>query len=192
MEQAVTKTRAEIGSTTAGQPKGVTLELLSKIWTIPFKMAEETLQVTSQLNRHGENTSLARNLGTNDRMLRYRRIKSHFFTDTFFVTAKAKSSRGYTHMQIFVSDKGFVKIYPMKSLTEYPSALRQFAKEFGAPDIMVADPHKSHASKEVMIFCYKIGTTLRLLEQKTQWANRAKLYVGLMKEAMRKDIQLTG
>ena len=59
MEQAVTKTRAEIGSTTDGQPKGVTPELLSKIWTIPFKMAEETLQVTSQLNRHGKNTSLA-------------------------------------------------------------------------------------------------------------------------------------
>ena len=61
MEQAVTKTRAEMGSTTAGQPKGVTPELLSKFWLIPFKMAEETLRVTSQLNRHVENTSLARN-----------------------------------------------------------------------------------------------------------------------------------
>ena len=178
MEQAATKTRAEIGSTTAGQPKGVTPELLSKIWTIPFKMAEETLQVTSQFNRNGENTSLARNLGTNDRMLRYQWIKSQIFTDTFFVTAKAKSTRGYTHMQIFVSDKGFVKVYPMKSLTEYPLALRKFAKEFGEPDILVANPHKSHASKEVMNFCNKIGTTLRLLEHKTQWENRAELYVG--------------
>ena len=43
MEQVTTKTRAEIGSTTAGQPKGVTPERLSKIWTIPFTMAEETL-----------------------------------------------------------------------------------------------------------------------------------------------------
>ena len=77
----------------------------------------------------------------------YRRIKSHFFTDNFFVTAKAKSTRGYTYMHIFVSDKGFVKVYPMKSLTEYPSALRKFAKEVGAPDILVANPHKSHASK---------------------------------------------
>ena len=109
MEQAVTKTLDEIGSTIAGQPKGVTPELLSKIWKIPFKMAEETLRVTSQLNRNGENTYLARNLGTNDRMLRYRRIKSQFFTDTFFVTTKAKSTRGYTHMQIFVSGKGLSK-----------------------------------------------------------------------------------
>ena len=114
-------------------------------------------------------------------MLRYRRIKSQIFTDTFFVTAKAKSTRGYTHMQIFVSDRGFVKFYPMKSLTEYPSSLQKFAKEVGAPDILVANPNKSHASKEVMDFCNKIGTILRLLEQKTQWENRAELYVGLMK-----------
>ena len=95
-------------------------------------------------------------------------------------------------MQIFVSDKGFVKVYPMKSLTEYPSVLRKFAKEVGAPYILVADPHKSHASKEVIDFCNKIGTTLRLLEQKTQRGNRAELYVGLMKEVARKDIPLTG
>ena len=120
--------RAEICLTKAGQSKGFMPELLSKIWMIPFMMAEEILLVTSQLNRHGENTSLAINLGTNDRMLRYRRIKSQFFTNTFFVTAKAKSTRGYTHMQMFVSDKGYVKVYPMKSLTEYPSVLRQFAK----------------------------------------------------------------
>ena len=127
-------------------------------------MSEETLRVTSQLNRHGENTSLARNLGTNDRMLRYWRINSQFFTDTFFVTAKAKSTWGYTHMQKNTSDKGYVKLYLMKSLTEYPSALRQFAKEVGEPDILVADPHKLHASKEVMDFCNKIGTMLRILE----------------------------
>ena len=43
-----------------------------------------------------------------------------------------------------------------------------------------------------MDFCNKIGTTVRFLEQKTQWANCAELYVGLMNEAARKDIRLTG
>ena len=110
IEQSATKTRAEIGSMTAGQPKGVMPELLSKIWTIPFNMAEETLRVTSQVNRHGENKYLARNLGTNDRMLRYRRIRSQIFTDTFLVTAKAKSTRGYTHMQI---------LYPTRVMSKF-------------------------------------------------------------------------
>ena len=109
--------------------------MLSKIWTISHEMAVKTIALMSQLNRERENTSLATNLGTNDRMLRYRWIKSHFFTDTFFVTKKAKSTRGHTCMQFFVSDKGFVKIYPMKLKRDYPAALRQFAKDVGAPEI---------------------------------------------------------
>ena len=40
-------------------------------------------------------------------------------------------------------------------------------------------------------FCNKIGTTLKLLEQGTQWAKRAELYVGLVKEAARKYIRLS-
>ena len=90
----VSQTRAEIGPMTACHPKGIMAEMLSKIWKIPHEIAEKTLRVTSKLNRQGENTSLARTLGTNDCMLRYRRIESHFFTDTFFVTCKARSTRG--------------------------------------------------------------------------------------------------
>ena len=95
----ITKAWTEIGSTTAGVPKGSTADMLSKIWTISHDMAVKTFARTSQLNREGENTSLARNLGTNDHMLRYRRINSHIFTDTFFVTKKAKSMRGHTCMK---------------------------------------------------------------------------------------------
>ena len=125
-------------------------------------------------------------------MLRYRRLNYHFFTDTFFVTKKARSTRGYTCMQIFVSNKGFVKLYPMKNQRDYPQALRLFAKDVGAADILVCDPHPSQKSHEVKDFLNKIGTTLRLLEQNTQWANRAELYVGLVKEAVRKDMCSSG
>ena len=55
----------EIGSTTAGGSKGVTADMLSKIWTIPHEMAVKTIVLTSQLNREGKNTYLARNLETN-------------------------------------------------------------------------------------------------------------------------------
>ena len=40
-------------------------------------------------------------------------------------------------------------------------------------------------------FCNKIGTTLKLLEQGTQWENRAELYVVLVKEAVSKYIRLS-
>ncbi len=113
----------------------------------------------------------------------------HFFTDTFFVTKKSKSSCGFTCMQLFISNKGSVIVYPMKSASEFPEALSEFAKDVGVPEILVADPPKSQESKEVRDFCNKIGTTLCLLDQNTRWANRADLYVGLMKESIRKDME---
>ena len=123
-EADVSELWTSVGFMTAGHPRGVTVEMLSKICSIDTIMAERTLQVTTQLNQNVENTSLERNLGTNDRMLRYRRIKSPFSTNTFLVTGKARSTRGFSCMQIFVSDKGFVKVYPMRSSKEFTSDLR--------------------------------------------------------------------
>ena len=84
----------EIGSTTSGGPKGFTADMLSKIWTISHEMSVKTIALTSQLNREGENTSLAINLGTNDRMLRYRRIKSHFSLTPFSSPRRQRLSGG--------------------------------------------------------------------------------------------------
>ena len=136
--------------------KVVSHELIEKIWRIDNSTAKSTIRTTTQLNRQKANSKLSRNFGTNDCMLRYRIIKSYFFTDTFFVTNKSSSSKGYTCMQIF-----------------------------GA---IIAESHKYHKSKQVQQFCHKIGTTLRVIEGLAQWDNRAELYVGLFKEAVRKYI----
>ena len=58
--------------------KGVSHELLEKIWRINNKTAKRTIRTTTQLNRQGANSKSSRNFGTNDRMLRYRRIKYYF------------------------------------------------------------------------------------------------------------------
>ena len=92
-------------------------------------------------------------------------------------------------MQIFVIDKGFVHVVPMKSKLEFPSAFRSFAKEIGVPHALIVDPAAEQTSKTVKKFCNEIGTTLRILEEHTQWANRAELYIGLFKEAVRKDMK---
>ena len=91
-------------------------------------------------------------------------------------------------MQIFVSDKGYLFIAAMKSVSKFPKALKMFSKEVGVPKAIITDSHKFHKSKEVRQFCHKIGTNLRVLEGSTQWANRAEVYVGLFKEAVRKDM----
>ena len=38
-------------------------------------------------------------------------------------------------------------------------------------------------------FCYKIGTTLWVLEEGKPWANKAELYIGLLKESVSKDMK---
>ncbi len=126
-----------------------------------------------------------------DCALCYRKIKSYFFTDTLFTTAKAKSTCGIICDQVFISDKGFVYFCPMKDQRSYFSTLKQFAKEVGAPEVLVCDSHPTQKKHEVKEFCVQIGTTLRVLEAKTQWANRAKLYVGLLKKATQKDLRAT-
>ena len=102
------------------KPKGESAEILEKICRIYPETAKHTIRTTTQLNRQDVNSKLSRKFGTNDQILWYLRIKSFFFTDTFFVNKKAASSIGYKCLQIFVSDKGYVYVAAMKSVSEFP------------------------------------------------------------------------
>ena len=55
-------------------------------------------------------------------------------------------------MQIFVSEKGSVKVYSMSKVSKYPQALRQFSKYVGAPEVLIADPNLVQKSKDVKAF----------------------------------------
>ena len=173
----------------AGKSRGVDPKHLSKIWRISHEDAKRTIDVTTQLSIWTDDPVLSRNYSTNDRMLRCKRIKDFFFMDTFFATKKGgQSSRGHTCCQLFVTDKGFIYAVPMKRKSEVLLAIKQFAKEIGAPDSFVADMSGEQMSSEVKKFCNDIGTTLRALEEGTPWSNKSELYIGLIKEAVRKDM----
>jgi hypothetical protein len=110
---------ATIGAVSAGKLKGVNAEHLAKVWCIPHDDAARTLMVMTRSLRHNPDLSLSRNVGTNDQAVRYRKIKSYFFSDTLFVTGPARSLRGNICAQLFVSDKGFVALYPMRHQQDY-------------------------------------------------------------------------
>ena len=90
-------------------------------------------------------------------------------------------------MQLFVTEKGFVEVILMKKQSEVPLALKIFAKEVGAPDAIICDAAREQISQSVRDFCYKMGTSLHVLEEGTPWANRAELYIVLSKDAVRND-----
>ena len=80
----------------------------------------------------------------------------------------------------------------MAKEAEYFLALKEFSKDVGAPDVLVCDSAKTQKKREVKEFCTQIGTTIKILEAETQWANQAELVVGLIKEATRKDLRDSG
>ena len=79
----------------------------------------------------------------------------------------------------------------MKKKSEVLLAIKQFAKEIGAPDSFMADMSGEQMSSEVKKFCNDVGTTLRALEEGTPWSNKAELYIGLIKDAVRKNMRET-
>jgi len=177
-------------SAIAGKATGVTPEYLIKIWRIDFDTAKRTLDVTTQKRSHTVTGNLSKHYSTNDRMLRYKRIREYFYMDTFFATSKGgRSSRGNTCCQLFVTDKRYVHVIPMKSKKQVLQAVKQFAKEIGALDALICDASGEQTSNDLKKYLNDIGTSLRILEQGTPWANKAELYIGLLKESTRKDIK---
>ena len=86
----------------AERHQGVKAEHLSKVCIIDIYQAKDTLDITTQEIGRTDNPKLSRNYGTNDRMLRYKRINEHLYMDTFFSTENSgKSTRQNICCQIF-------------------------------------------------------------------------------------------
>ena len=67
-------------------------------------------------------------------------------------------------MQLFVSDKGFVKVYGMRSEKYFLQAIKLFCKEVGGPTVFIVNPSVAQTNNEVRYFFQKVSTTLRVLE----------------------------
>ena len=181
---------ADISATILSGPTDVTADHLSKVWRIDANTAELTLDVTTKLLHRSDDPTLSHHYWTGNHMLRYKWIEQYFFTDTFFAHKKKwKSSRGYTCMQLFVTKKWFVHVIPMKSKSEVQLALKMFAKDIGAPDAIICDAAWEQISKSVRDLCHRIETSICVLEEGTPWANHAELYIGLLMEAVLKDMK---
>ena len=88
---------------------------------ITDNLAEGAVDQNTQLSRLSANNTMSRQFSSNDRMLRYRRIDSTFFTDTMFANPNSKSLLQNKCCQVFVSDKGYVAVYLMKTQEEFPT-----------------------------------------------------------------------
>ena len=85
---SISEMQASLSSLAAGKSVGVNPATLSRLWLISEPLAQGVIDQNTQLCQHHADNTLSRQFSTNDRMLRYRRIQSVFFTDTMFATPK--------------------------------------------------------------------------------------------------------
>ena len=105
---------------------------LTKLWRISYEEAKRTLDITTQHSVRTQDPTLSQNYGANDCMLWYRQINEYFYMDTFFATLKGgKSSWGNTCCQLFVSNKGYIYIVPIKYKSEVLQAIKQSPSNVG-------------------------------------------------------------
>ena len=69
--------------------------------------------------------------------------------------------------------------------------MKAFAKEIAIPTSFIPDPEGTHQGEELRKVANEMNCPLKFLERRTQWANLAELYIGLLKEAVRKDMKDT-
>ena len=181
---------ATVYSLAAKRSDHVLTETLSKAWGIDYNTAKNTVKANSMYSPRFANKNMGRNITTRDRAMRYRHLNDHVFTDTMFATKKAaKSYRGNTCAQIIVTDKGYIGAYPMKTKGEATKSIKLFCKEIGIPTSVICDPAREQSTNELKQYLSTVGATLRLLEQGTQWANRAELVIGQLKASVRSTMR---
>ena len=187
-----TSLKSKVSAVSMSEPSGITPKDLSKVFRIDLATAKRTLQCTSQRLKRSKNMTLRRRYTSNDRMLRYNHVKEFFYMDTMFATEKlGRTTRGNKCLQLFVTDKGFVFVVPLKGKGDVPQALRLFFKKVGVPDAIICDQSREQTRGESQKLIREAGTVIRRIEPNTPWSNRAELYIGLFKQAIRDALHET-
>ena len=165
---------------------GISAQDVAKVFRVDLKTAKQTLQHTTQYIKRSKNPSLHRRYSSNDRMLRYTHLREYFYMDTMFASQKSgPTTRGNTCLQLFVTDKGFVFVCPMKQKAHLHYALKLFFKKVGVPDAIICDRGGEQIGGESKKIIQDSGTVIRQIEPKTPWSNRAERYIGIFKQAVR-------
>ena len=178
--------QSKISAVSMGPVNGISPEELSKVFRIDLGTAKRTLRNTTQHLKRSKNLTLHRRYRTNDRMLRYQHLREYFYMDTMFASVRSgATTRGNKCMQLFVTDRGFMFVCPLKNKRDVPHALRLFFKKVGVPDAIICDQGKEQIEGESQKLLRDSGTIIRRIEPNTPRANRAERYVGMFKQSVR-------
>ena len=121
-----------------------TPEDLSEVWNISVEQARMTLEATTQHHSRSAIMPLSRRYRM-DRMFAPKRLIGEMASDT--MDPRCDGMHGNRYCQVFGNKKMFCEAYPIAKKSDCNDALKQFIREYGAPDSMITDGSKEQALK---------------------------------------------
>jgi hypothetical protein len=162
---------------------GIDAATLVKNWGIGIEAAKRTRLVTTQRGiRRMVHPSLTKRYKTNDRQLRYRRLPVTMYTDTMYSTILSRQMNKAA--QIFTTDFGFVRTFPMKKEKEVHEALSLLFHRDGVPNVMVMDGSKAQVEGKLRRKLRDAGCHIKQTEPHTQSSNMGEGAVRELKKGV--------
>jgi hypothetical protein len=134
--------------------------------------------------------SLTKRYKTNDRQLRYRRFPVTIYIDTMFSTILSRQDKKAP--QIFCTDFGFVRAFPMKKEKEAHEALSLLFHRDGVPNVMVMDGAKAQFDGEFRRKLRDAGCHIKQTEPHTQSSKMGEGGVRELKKGVRQQMLRSG
>ena len=106
---------------------------------------------------YSDNPSLVWMFKTNDRMLWYNHVTYDIFIDTLFSENASNNKRQFTWAQVFVTDFGYTRIFPMKSNEYDHPIINHFFDNVGFPPALISNFVEDQFQGESRIICEQAG-----------------------------------
>ena len=112
--------------------------------------------------------------------------------DTMFTSKRVrKSYRGYTCVQVYATEFGWVQADLMRAERDLHNSLKSMFKEIGVPMKLIADGARAQVAGKTRILCEQANCKVVDLEKNTPFANQAERYIQTLKNESKSDMVCT-
>ena len=152
---------------------GVQPDILARRWGTGLGTAKNTIQATTQRGtRTVLHPSLSRRFRTNDRQLRYQRLRSDMHGD--ILESKTTSKRGNNHAVVFATPYGWSRAFPIAKKSDAHDGLSLLFKRDGVPPSLILDNANELSKGEFARKARQADCYVKTTEPHSQWQNAAE------------------
>ena len=171
-------------ASTLDRQANVTASTLATQWGVSADVATKTFKVTTQRGIRDMEAPIFKRYQTRQSHLQQNYLQSNFYSDTF--ESNTKSIHGNQYAQIFVNDRHYTKIYPMKLRSDAGLQLNKFIEDVGIPAKLITDNAGEETGGDWAAVCKKHLIVQRFTEPYSPWQNRAERKIQEVKKHFRR------